>query len=99
MVDRINDAPLAGAESSISHPSEQNVVVLNRDQFRHLGGLVADGEMSFASAARDLSTDDVQTLESVVRELSYARLVRYVVLQIARDIHDSRKVLSENKND
>jgi hypothetical protein len=60
----------------------------NRDRLRRLARLVADGEIAPASAARELSPEALPQLEAAVREFGRIRLVRFIALQIALDIHD-----------
>ena len=63
---------------------------LTRDHLQRLAGLVAGGEITPASAVRELSPEACQQLEAMVRELCRARLVRFIAMQIALDIHGER---------
>ena len=51
---------------------------------------MASGEITSASAARELSPEALRQLEAIVRERLRGRLVRFIALQIAWDIGSER---------
>jgi hypothetical protein len=88
MADLDKTAPQAGVELPDPQPdTDSSGTRLNRDQLKRLAGLVVNDEITAAFAMRNLSPDDCQQLESLVRELNRVRLVRFIATQIAWDIH------------
>lgn len=97
MADQDNFAPRAGASSTEPRTKSGNrQTVLDNDQLSRLAELVASGEMTPVSAARDLSPESCQQLETIVRNLLRARLVRFIAQQIAMGIHLDRSARSES---
>lgn len=92
MADLPEIAPQTGAEPfrSLSNASP-NADTLDPDQLQRLTGMVANGEIDPVSAAQDLSPQDQRQMETTVRRIRHARLVRLIAQQIAWDIRTERE--------